>query len=180
VTEARYTCRRCRAKLAAPAWNPLSAFCCKGCVRLHYRAKCVICEGRKSGKGLACNHPRCQSELAAKKRHDALGMVWGTGRAKLGSPDPIRIVVCEDGKTDRPCRLVAGPALIPVQLRLATVGAAFRNCPFEQDRKLYRRHWPEAERDEIEAGEFADTYWTEVVSPDSVRCFVAYREHANG
>jgi hypothetical protein len=164
----RTTCRRCRAKLVAPASSALSAFCCKGCVRLHYRAKCVICEGRKSRKGLACNHPRCQSELAAKKRHDALGMVWGSGRAKLGSADPIKIGVPERAKGDRPCCIVTG-SLTPNQLRLATVGTGTPDCPFAFDRKLSRRRWIEAEA----CGSFEDAEWCEAISSDGVRCFVA-------
>ena len=174
IIAARTRCRRCSAKLAQPTENPLSAFCCKGCVRLHYRAKCVICAGRKSGKGLACNHPSCRSELAAKKRHDALGMVWGTGRAKLGSADAAKIGVSEDARPPRGGRQVAGPQLSPKDLCLATLGK-----PFEQCRKLNRRHWFDAERAEIEAsGSFVDTAWREMISPDGVGCFVAVHECA--
>ncbi|MGY3277468.1 hypothetical protein ACVJ5M_005065 [Bradyrhizobium sp. S3.7.6] len=120
----KHHCRRCRVKLSAPASNPLNAFCTKGCARIHYVAKCVICEGRKSGRGLACSHPRCRSELAAKKRHQVLGMVWGGWRARLGSADPIKIGVSEASKGPRTPRIVAG-SLIPEQVRLATIGADY-------------------------------------------------------
>jgi hypothetical protein len=180
MSEARTRCRRCRAKLEAPTENPLNAFCCKGCVRLHYQAKCVICEGRKSGRGLACNHPKCRSELAAKKRYETMGRLLPTSRKKLGSVTPIKQALSEASEGRRTHRIVAG-SLTPVQLRLATIGAAFGNCPLDLDRKLNRRHWLEAERAEIEAGgNFGDAEWRAAVSSDGVRCFIAKPEKAHG
>ncbi|MCK1753801.1 hypothetical protein IVA78_00820 [Bradyrhizobium sp. 137] len=58
-------------------------------------------------------------------------------------------------------------------MRLATSGAAFGNCPFEQDRKLNRRHRIADEGAEIEAnGHFENAEWREVTSSDGTRCFV--------
>lgn len=170
--EAKHHCRRCRVKLPAPEENPLSAFCCKGCARLHFEAKCVICEGRKSSRGLACHHPRCRSELAAKKRYGTMGRLLPTGRKKLGSGTSIKQALSEALKGRRTYRIVAG-SLTPEQVRLATSGAAFGNCPFEQDRKLNRRHRIADEGAEIEAnGHFENAEWREVTSSDGTRCFV--------
>lgn len=172
MSEAKHHCRRCRSKLPAPASNPLDAFCCKGCVRIYYQAKCVVCEQLKSGRGLACHHPRCQSELAAKKRYGTLGRLV-LGRKKLGSGTPIKQALSEALKGRPTYRIVAG-SLPPEQLRLATIGAALGNCPFDLDRKLSRRHRLEDERKAIEtSGHLEDTEWREVTSSDGVRCFVA-------
>ena len=51
-------------------------------------------------------------------------------------------------------------------MRLATVGAAYGNCPFEYDRKNNRKHWDDG-------GYFTEPHWREVISADGVRCFVA-------
>jgi hypothetical protein len=59
-------------------------------------------------------------------------------------------------------------------LRLATIGAAFGNCPFELDRKINRKHWLAAEQAETEAnGHFAEPEWCAVISSDGVQCFRA-------
>jgi hypothetical protein len=167
--EARTSCRRCHAKLSEPTENPLDAFCCTGCHRIHYSTKCMVCEGRKSGRGAACNHPRCRSELATKKRYGTMGRLYPTGRAKLGPADPTKIGVSEDARPTRGMRQVTGRPLSAKDLFLVTLGN-----PFKQDIKLNKRRWLEADRTEIEAtGDFADTDWRKVFSPDGVLCFVA-------
>lgn len=79
----RHHCRRCRAKLTAPVSNPLEGFCCRGCFGYFYKGKCIICEGTKSGRGLACTRPKCQTELRAKKRYGTMGRLLGGTRVKL-------------------------------------------------------------------------------------------------
>jgi hypothetical protein len=164
MSEARSRCRRCHSKLSEPTENPLDAFCSTGCHRIYYTAKCMVCEGKKSGRGACCSRPRCRSELAAKKRYGTMGRLYPTGRAKLGSADPAKIGVSEDARATRGVRQVAGPPLSPKDLRLATLGN-----PFDLDRKLSRRH--EAD------GHFEDIEWCEAISPDGVRCFVAIAAH---
>jgi hypothetical protein len=113
---------------------------------------------RKAGNQQLCGRRHCSNQFRAPKSHFLLGRYQTPGRVNLASEAPIKIGFCERLKTDRPCRIVAGPALTPGQLRLATVRAAFGACSFDLDRTLNGRHWHEAERAEIEAGEFTDTY----------------------
>lgn len=176
-TTVAHQCRRCRSKLSAPASTPLNAFCCAGCARLHYRDRCVICEGRKSGRGLACRRPRCRSELAAKKRYGTLGRLLPTSRKKLGSGTPIKQALSEALKGRSTYRIVAG-SLSPEQLRLVTIGVAFGSCPFDLDKKVSRRHRLEDERRAIEAsGEFAEPKWRETVSSAGIRTFIKVSQH---
>ncbi|MGY3608350.1 MULTISPECIES: hypothetical protein [unclassified Bradyrhizobium] len=193
VTEARTYCRRCRAKLAEPTENMRSSFCCRGCYRMFFAARCLVCEGtmkRNAGNQVVCSRPVCRTEFQSLKRHGVLGSFAGPKTAQVGRGSAQHrsasgITENTEGRerveSDRPCRIAAGSALTPVQLRLITVGAAFGNCPFEQDRKLNRRHWLDTERNEIEAGGyFEDTEWRAAASSDAVGCFVASREVANG
>ena len=184
VTEVRTYCRRCRVKLGEPTENQRSAFCCRGCYRLFYAGRCLVCEGlmkRNAGHQLVCSRPACKIEFRTLKRHGVLGGFYGpktsighlpTGRVGMASADPIKQGVYEAGKTDRPCRIVAGPPLTRVQIRLVTVGATSRNCPFEQDRNLNSRRELKA------SGSFVDSAWSEVISAEGVRCFVASRDRA--
>src|SRR5262249_30231080 len=116
--------RRCRLKLKAPTANPRSAFCCRGCFRMFFEKRCLVCEDTKSKpRRLICSRPACSAEYAALKRHEMLGTWAGSARAQGRSANPIKIGVPEADIVAPAYRIVAGPTLTSEQLRLATVGA---------------------------------------------------------
>jgi hypothetical protein len=115
--ELRHHCRRCRIKLTAPVSNPLDAFCTRGCFRIHFQYKCLICERKKSGKGLACNHPKCRSELASKKRYSTRGkyvekgiVAHDSGRRRDASKTSNSIALASPliGPFDPPVNVIGG------------------------------------------------------------------------
>jgi hypothetical protein len=129
----RHYCRRCRLKLSAPTENERSAFCCRGCFRMYYAKRCIVCERPKSNeRRLVCSRPECRSGYAELKRYDVLGKwagqpkwagrAMGSARVHDRSAEPIKIGVCEPVEAARPWRQVAGPALTAEQLHLAAVG----------------------------------------------------------
>jgi hypothetical protein len=167
----RHQCRRCRLKLAEPTDNPRSAFCCRGCHRQHYERHCLACERpmeRKSSTQKVCHRRHCSAQFRELKRHHLLGRHYARPGVSLASRTPISIG-SDGGDQGRPNpRIVAG-SLTPDQVRLATVGAAYGNCPFKLDRDLNRKYWQAA----IDAnGHFTEPDWREVISADDVRCFV--------
>jgi hypothetical protein len=181
--ELRHHCRRCRIKLSAPVGNPLDAFCCRGCFRLHFDGKCLICDGKKSGKGMACSLPKCRAEYAAKRRYSTRGKyletgVWGhgSGERQDALPEPIKIGVCGADKGPPRWRQIAGSKLTEAELRLATVpdgrNGTWADSAYLRAENANRARLAEAERRAIEAnGYFEDREWREVISADGVRCF---------
>jgi hypothetical protein len=114
-SELRHHCRRCRTKLAQPVSNPLSAFCCKGCFRITYTSRCIVCDGTKSGKGLACTRPKCKTELASMKRFGTRGKyVEGPHRAATHELAPQTL---QNKEFPEGFRHVAGPALSSVEAK---------------------------------------------------------------
>lgn len=120
--ELRHHCRRCRIKLQAPVSNPLDAFCCRGFFRINFQSKCLICERKKSSRGLACNHPKCRAELASKKRYSTRGkylekgvLAHDSGQRRDASGTPIKIGVCKASQgASRP--VLIGPFELPVNI----------------------------------------------------------------
>ena len=127
----RHQCRRCRLKLAEPTENPRSAFCCRGCHRQFYDRHCLACERpmeRKSSSQKVCPRRRCSAQFRELSRHNLLGRYHARPGASQASETPISI------GSDGGVRIVAG-SLTADQLRLATVGATFGDCPFKKDRE---------------------------------------------
>ena len=127
----------------------------------------------KQFEGVAHNVTENPTKSTAPKTSPSAPL--SSDRLAHNAPNPPTISTPKTAeKPGRAYRVVAGPALTPEQLRLATLGAAFGNCPFALDRKLNRKHSLEAERAEIEAnGTFTEPDWREVISSGGVRCFVA-------
>jgi hypothetical protein len=85
-----------------------------------------------------------------------------------------------DIKSDRGWRQIAGPELSSVQLAVVPDGP---NCQWKggeverieaKNRAALRAHFAALEQAEVEAnGTFTDPGWSEIVSPDGVKCFVA-------
>jgi hypothetical protein len=189
--ELRHQCRRCRIKLSAPVSNPLDAFCCRGCFRYYFQSKCLICERQKSGGGLACNHPKCRTELAAKRRYSTRGKYVETGIVapssaphRDGSANPTKQALCEADKGVGTWRQIAGPVITMAELRLATVpdgqnmtwiGGNYRRAENASHAALVKAGLAfdrQADQAEIEAnGYFEDRPWREVISADGVRCY---------
>jgi hypothetical protein len=158
-SEARRHCRRCRVKLAEPVENPRSAFCCRGCYRQFYAKRCLACEremDRTAGHQKLCGSATCRREYRAMVAHHIGGKFderpQGTFDGGSPSANPIKQGVCGPEKADRPWRQVAGPALSPVELRLATapidkataarVGRANRDYARDDTRTLIKRGRP--------------------------------------
>jgi hypothetical protein len=127
-SQVRHHCRRCRATLAEPVENLRSAFCCRGCHRLFYARRCLVCENemdRSAGHQKLCGSAACRRGYRAIVAHQTEGKFDAKPQCSSngGSPsaNPIETGVCEPEKADRPWRQVAGPALSWAELRLATI-----------------------------------------------------------
>jgi len=131
-TELRRMCRRCRLKLPSPTENERSAFCCRGCFRMHYAKRCIVCEKPKSNeRRLVCSRPACRTEYAELKRYGVLGkwaerpkMSTDSSPVQEGSANPIKIGICEPVEVARAWHQVAGSVLSARQLQLVAVGGA--------------------------------------------------------
>ena len=179
--ELRHRCRRCRLRLPAPTENERDAFCCRGCYRQHFAVRCMVCESafkRTAGHQLVCSRPACKTKFRQLRDYGVLGRFYAK------TPRPTSAVV-SPAKSDNCIALEAAsspvaPSLFRViagtmserDLRLATIGVAFANSPFEHDRKLNRKHWLDAEKARTEAnGYFTEPAWREVISADGVSAF---------
>jgi hypothetical protein len=175
MSEARHHCRRCRLKLAEPM-RTRARHSAVGAVTANITSATAK---PANGRWSASLAPRKSATDATVppgfenlKRHHLLGRHQAPVRVNLASRTPIKQGVGGGGQGRPTYRIVAG-SLTPLQLRLATIGAAFGNCPFQHDRKLNRKHWDAAERAPIEAGGyFTEPEWRDVVSTDGVKCFV--------
>ena len=124
---------------------------------------------RKSSSQKTCQRRRCSAHFRELKRHILLGRYHTSPGVNLTSETAMKIGVCGSSQWRPTHRIVAG-SLYTDQLRLATIGAAYGNCPFKFDRDLNRKHWQAS----IEVnGDFTEPEWREVISSDGVRCFVA-------
>jgi hypothetical protein len=178
--ELRHHCRRCRIKLSAPVGNPLDAFCCRGCFRIHFQAICLICERKKSGRGMACNQPGCRAEYAAKRRYTTRGKYLERGVGGHGSggrqdalPEPIKIGVCGAPLSANRWRQIAGPKLTEAELHWATIpdrrNGTWADSAYMKAENANRARLAKAEQDA--SGYFEDRQWSEVISADGVRCY---------
>jgi hypothetical protein len=102
----RVKCRRCGAKLPKPTSNELEAFCCRGCFRIYYSKRCLICE--EASAKLLCDKRKCRIAYSGRKRHATLGRFYPRSRSIGGSANPIKIGVPIIGPTDVPINLVGG------------------------------------------------------------------------
>ena len=148
-TELRRHCRRCRQKLTEPVENPRSSFCCRGCYRQFFAKRCLVCEKeirRTAGHQKLCGSLACRRGYRDIIAHRIEGKFGAKPRCASDGASPsantIKIGVCGPEKVDRAWRQVAGPALSPVDMRLATLpmdtGSASR-----VDR-INRDYWREA------------------------------------
>ena len=124
---ARHHCRRCRSKLSAAVENPRDAFCCRGCHRLFFAKRCLVCEKkmeRTVGHQKLCRSVACRREYRDIVAHGIEGKFGAKPQCTSdgGSPsaNPIEIGVRGSEKTDRPWRVIAG-ILSDTELRLASV-----------------------------------------------------------
>jgi hypothetical protein len=127
-TQLRHRCRnpKCRCKLPVPTDNLRNAFCCRSCFTGYFRSRCLVCEQpmeRKREDQTTCGQSKCKSALGRDRAH-FYGKWSQTPQAlQLGVGNPIESGIKTAHKTDRPWRLVAGPAMGSATLRLVTVGA---------------------------------------------------------
>lgn len=89
--QTKYYCRRCKLQLGFLPLNERERFCCRGCFRMFYERICIVCEETKSGSGMACTRPACQTELRAIKRHMVGGRYMIANSANSRSKTPIFI-----------------------------------------------------------------------------------------
>jgi len=102
----RVKCRRCGTKLQHPTSNDRSAFCCRGCYRMFYRDRCLICE--EPAKAKTCGRRPCRLELEGLRRHQMLGRYHTPTKSPPASANPIKIGVRLIGPDDVPINLIGG------------------------------------------------------------------------
>jgi hypothetical protein len=186
----RHYCRyeKCGRKLPAPVSILRNAFCCLRCFERHYKRHCAVCqepiEQPKHGRRIICKKAKCE---AAYRRGVGRDRYVTPGTQKLPSEVPENKGPKPPvGPNQRPWRIAAGN-LSPTQFRAAIVpdgpGCRWEGGFFQRteakNKALLDEHFAKlkaAEEAEIAAnGEFVDTEWREVISPDGVRCYVAQR-----
>jgi len=123
----RHRCRnpRCGAQLKDPVDNSRAAFCCSGCFESYFRNRCLVCERpfkrkRKAEHQRFCR-PRCQKEF---RRHPErfLGVRYQTSVLSVATfKTPIKSGLKIGTLGGQPFRMVAGPVLTPIGLRLASL-----------------------------------------------------------
>lgn len=185
----RVKCRRCEAKLDQPTSNDRSAFCCRGCFRMFYDKRCLVCEApmeRKSAKQMICGKRKCRNRLGAMKGYHGMGKFIDSPRVAADgiteSANPIKQGVFYAAKW----KIVAGPPLSATAFRCATVpdgpnlgwaGGSWTRIEAENRKALVKAGIivdRKAEQAEIEAnGYFTEPDWQPVVSSDGVRAYVA-------
>jgi hypothetical protein len=142
--QVRHHCRnpRCAGKLKIPAENPRDAFCCCGCEQKFYSRRCRICERLfepKTKRRAVCGRSPCRHEFQRSPekyfgtRYPRAGLGHNRAKEASGYPsgplghnasrNPIKTGIKIDDKSGRGYRQVAGPALTPRELELATIGA---------------------------------------------------------
>lgn len=185
----RVKCRRCETKLDQPTSNDRSAFCCRGCFRMFYDKRCLVCEApmeRKSANQQICGKRKCRNHLGAMKGYHGMGKFLGGTNSLPGGRQTLTDPIKQGVSARTEWRLVAGPSLTAAEFRCATVpdgpnlswsGGSFERIEAENRKALIKAGViidRKAERAEIEAnGYFTEPHWQEVVSSDGVRCYVA-------
>jgi hypothetical protein len=112
--------------LKTPAYNPHAAFCCAGCHAGFYRARCIVCEApivRKTEGQKVCRRPKCRSEFRRDRACFLPTRYMGSPAADI-SPGSALFTGLKVGlKADRAWRVVAGPDLPSINLRIPIVHA---------------------------------------------------------
>jgi hypothetical protein len=120
----RKRCRnpRCRAKLAAPAFDRLSAFCCAACCDAFFKTRCVVCEAsitRKTHGQRLCRRAKCRSEFRRHRERFSTARA-GTSKNAPAADISEKTSAKSAAKTaitrDRVWRVVAGPDLSEANL----------------------------------------------------------------
>ena len=122
----RHRCRSpgCRSKLPTPVENAHAAFCTPGCWAQFHRQHCVVCEKpfkRVTESQLTCGRRKCRSELR-KWRALYTPFSLKTSHPTSAVFTPLGSAYSTGLKTrltgDRPWRIVAGPDLPEINLRI--------------------------------------------------------------
>ena len=131
----RTRCRnlRCGAKLQVPTDDRKVAFCCEACERTHFAFRCRVCEAalsRKTKRRNVCWRSHCRHELQRHpERYFGLrGLGCNTSKPGSATPlpglghnaqeNPAKSTLKTGAKSGRAFRIVAGPDLHPVNLRI--------------------------------------------------------------
>src|SRR5262249_48407082 len=123
----RHRCRhlRCGAKLEQPTDNARDAFCTPGCAASYFRNRCLVCERaferkRKAEHQRFCR-PKCRKEFQRHPERFLGG--WGDVLVlSRATPEtPIKGPGFCPTKAGRGFVQIAGPALSPTALRLASL-----------------------------------------------------------
>jgi hypothetical protein len=138
--QVRFHCRnpRCGLALKISTDNSRDAFCCRSCERRYYGFHCRVCEAaipQGTSRRRVCARSKCRYQF---KRHPEryFGLRYPSARiAHNARANPIKIGVKIDGKSGRALRIVAGPEVPDVNLRILPVPAPKAN-----------RTWQKAER----------------------------------
>jgi hypothetical protein len=119
----RHRCRnpRCGGKLKIPTPNKRDAFCCRGCFKVFYRQRCLVCEQpftRKNERQRICRRAKCQS---ARKRPQGLFLSSGYLSASVSDipiKNPTKPGLKNGTKPGRALRIIAGPAVPEINLAI--------------------------------------------------------------
>ena len=141
--QVRTRCRnpRCAGNLKIPAANPRDAFCCKGCEGRFYSCRCRVCEqlfSRKTTRRQVCQRTKCRYQFQHhSERYFGSRSITpqNASIAHNAHPTTVKIGVKSDGKSGRALRIIAGPELPEINLRILPVPAPKAN-----------RTWQKAER----------------------------------
>jgi hypothetical protein len=126
----RHRCRnpRCRAKLAVPTFDRLSAFCCTACCDSFFRHRCIVCEAqivRKTHGQRLCRRPKCRSEFRRHREQFPARRYSGGPVADISGKKPAKSTTKTVIIRDLAWRIVAGPEpseanlIIPLDPELA-------------------------------------------------------------
>jgi hypothetical protein len=132
---------RCNANLKTPTNNRCDAFCCRGCERQFYGCRCRVCESlfdRKTSRRQVCQRTKCRYQFQHhSERYFGSRPITpqNASIAHNAHPNPLKMGVKSDGKSGRALRIVAGPEVPDINLRILPVPAPKAN-----------RTWQKAER----------------------------------
>jgi hypothetical protein len=139
---------------------------------------------RNSETQKVCFRAECKEKWAQKTiQSHFLGIDSQT--EKHPAKNPIKQGVNEADKYGRRWIQIAGPKLTPNQLHCATVPAGpdckWQEGAFERIEAKNKAALEAHFKAEIEAKDyFTNTEWTEVISPDGVKCFVVCTDSGKG
>jgi hypothetical protein len=124
----RIRCRRCGATLTRSTLNDRSAFCCRGCYRIFYSKRCLVCEEPKEGNRILCGRRECRLQFNGFKRHQVLGRYYTPQGGGYASANPIKQGVCVVGPKDVPINLVGGYRFPGAKVDQLPVGLLKGSC----------------------------------------------------